>query len=217
MQTSSSGGVFYYLAKEIITNKGIVYGATILNLKVEHIRINKVEDIKKIQGSKYTQSNVKSIFIDVKKDLEENKVVLFSGTPCQILALKTYLGKKYSKLYTVSVICHGVINDDILGKRVNEIEKKFETQIEEVNFRSKVNGWDIASIEYKTKRINKAYKFADDPMMSLFVDNYILRESCYDCPAKGKNNVADIILGDFWGIFNVRVNSLHKQEYQQLY
>ena len=204
LQTSSSGGVFYYLAREIITNKGIVYGAAILNLKVEHIRINKVEDIRKIQGSKYTQSNVKSIFNDVKKDLEENKVVLFSGTPCQILALRTYLGKKYSKLYTVSVICHGVINDDILKKRVNEIEKNFETQIEEVNFRSKVNGWDIASIEYKTKRINKAYKFADDPMMSLFVDNYILRESCYDCPAKGKNNVADIILGDFWGIFNVK-------------
>lgn len=211
LQTSSSGGVFYYLAKEILTHQGIVYGATISNLKVEHIRIDNVNDIKKIQGSKYSQSNVKTIFNDVKKDLGENKKVLFSGTPCQILALKTYLAKEYPKLYTVSVICHGVINDNILEKRVKEIEKNFETEIEEINFKSKVNGWDVASIEYKTKRINKAYKFADDPMMSLFVNNYILRESCYDCPSKGKNNVADIILGDYWGIYHVHPEFFDKK------
>jgi hypothetical protein len=211
LQSSSSGGVFYYLAKEILTHQGIVYGATISSLKVEHIRIDNVNDIKKIQGSKYSQSNVKTIFNDVKKDLGENKKVLFSGTPCQILALKTYLAKEYPKLYTVSVICHGVINDNIVEKRVKEIEKNFETEIEEINFKSKVNGWDVASIEYKTKRINKAYKFADDPMMSLFVDNYILRESCYDCPSKGKNNVADIILGDYWGIYHVHPEFFDKK------
>ena len=211
LQSSSSGGVFYYLAKEILTHQGIVYGATISSLKVRHIRINEVTDIKKIQGSKYSQSNLKDIFPKVKTDLEENKKVLFSGTPCQILALRTYLGKDYSKLYTVSIICHGVINDDILEKRVREIEKNFDTEIEEVKYKSKVNGWDASSIEYKTKRINKAYKFADDPMMSLFVDNYILRESCYDCPSKGKNNVADIILGDYWGIYNVHKEFFDKK------
>ena len=121
------------------------------------------------------------------------------------------MAKEYPKLYTVSVICHGVINDNIVEKRVKEIEKNFETEIEEINFKSKVNGWDVASIEYKTKRINKVYKFADDPMMSLFVDNYILRESCYNCPSKGKNNVADIILGDYLGIYNVHKEFFDKK------
>lgn len=203
IKNSSSGGIFYHLAKEIIKDNGTVYGATLSNFKVKHIRIDKLDEIHSIQGSKYSQSNIEHVPYLVKRDLDNDKKVLFSGTPCQILALKTFLGKEYKKLYTVSVICHGVINDDILEKRIKEIEKNFDTEMEEVNYRSKINGWDASSIEYKTKRINKAYKFSDDPMMTLFVDSYILRESCYNCPAKSKNNPADIILGDYWGIYHV--------------
>ena len=204
LSKSSSGGVFKYLAEYIIEKKGVVYGATIDNFKVKHIRIDKLKDIEKVQGSKYSQSDLSNIYKDIKDDLKKGKKVLFSGTPCQVLAIKKHFGKEEKNLITISVICHGVLNDKILNKRIKEIENKFDTKMNFVKYKSKINGWDISSIEYNTERLNKAYKFGDDGMMNLYIKNFILRESCYNCPAKGNNNVADIILGDFWGIFNIK-------------
>lgn len=204
LNKSSSGGVFKYLAESVIKENGVVYGATIDNFKVKHIRINNLKDIEKIQGSKYSQSDVSNVYKDIKEDLKNGKKVLFSGTPCQVLAIKKYFGKEEKNLITISVICHGVLNDKILNKRIKEIENKFDTKMNYVKYKSKSNGWDISSIEYNTKRLNKVYKFGDDEMMDLYINNFILRESCYDCPAKGSNNIADIILGDFWGIFNIK-------------
>lgn len=106
---SSSGGVFHYLAKEILEQKGIVYGAELERFKVKHIRVSNADDLVRIKGSKYAQSNLEKTFQQVEKDLGNKKKVLFSGTPCQILGLKKYLKKDYKNLYTVSVICHGVI------------------------------------------------------------------------------------------------------------
>lgn len=204
LNKSSSGGMFKYLAESVIKENGVVYGATIDNYKVKHIRIDSLKDIEKVQGSKYSQSNLNDIYLSIKKDLKNGKKVLFSGTPCQVLSIKKYLGKEEKNLITISVICHGVLNDKLLSKRIREIESKFDTKMNFVKYKSKVNGWDISSIEYNTERLNKVYKFNDDGMMSLYIKNFILRESCYNCPAKGNNNVADIILGDFWGIFNIK-------------
>lgn len=201
---SSSGGVFHYLATQILEEKGIVYGAELKKFKVTHIRITDERDLIKIKGSKYAQSNLDNIFQQVKQDLKENKKVLFSGTPCQILGLKKYLNKNYENLYTVSVICHGVMSNKVLQKRIKEFEKQYETKMTDIKFRSKINGWGNASIEYISKRINKSYPFACDALMNLYNNNFILRESCYNCPAKSLNsNIADIILGDYWGIYHV--------------
>lgn len=203
-KTSSSGGVFHYLAMKILEDNGVVYGAELKNFKVEHIRITDEKDLIKIKGSKYAQSNLKNIFQQVQKDLKDNKKVLFSGTPCQIQGLKKYLLHDYEKLYTVSVICHGVMSNKVLQKRIKEFEQQYETKITDIKFRSKINGWDKASIEYISQRINKAYPFANDTLMNLYNSNFILRESCYNCSAKGlENNIADIILGDYWGIYHV--------------
>lgn len=203
-KTSSSGGVFHFLATQILDENGIVYGAELNNFKVKHTRITNKKDLIKIKGSKYAQSNLNNIFQQVQKDLKEKKKVLFSGTPCQILGLKKYLNKDYENLYTVSVICHGVINDKLLKKRINEFEKQFETKMKSVKYRSKINGWDKSTIEFESKRIRKSYTFTEDSLMNLYINNFTLRESCYNCPAKGlDNNPADIILGDYWGIYHV--------------
>ena len=203
-KVSSSGGVFHYFASEILSEKGIVYGATMEDFKVKHIRITDKKDLIKIKGSKYSQSSLNYTFKDVKKDLVDNKKVLFSGTPCQILGLKKFLNKEYDNLYTVSVICHGVMNDDLLMKRIKEFEKQYNTKMNKVIYRSKTNGWDNSSIEFKSQRIRKIYTFTEDPLMDLYINNFILRESCYNCPAKGlNNNLADIVLGDYWGIYHV--------------
>lgn len=210
-QKSSSGGIFYYLAKEILSQKGIAYGAEIENFKVKHQRITRIEELEKLHGSKYAQSDIGKNYMDVKKDLEEKKTVLFSGTPCQILGLKNFLKKDYKNLITVSVICHGVLNDKLLEKRIKEFEENFETKVSQVKYKSKKNGWDKSSIEFNSERIDKSYPFNDDPLMYLYIHNYILRESCYDCPAKGlENNVADIVLGDYWGVYYEH-NSLFDQ------
>ena len=201
---SSSGGVFHYLATKILEEKGVVYGAELKNFKVEHIRITDTKDLIKIKGSKYAQSNLKNVFQQVQKDLKDNKKVLFSGTPCQIQGLKKYLNQDYEKLYTVSVICHGVINDKLMKKRILEFEKQYDTKMKSLKYRSKINGWDKSTIEFDSKRIRKSYAFTEDSLMNLYINNFILRESCYACPAKGlENNIADIILGDYWGIYHV--------------
>ena len=203
-KTSSSGGVFHYLAMKILEDNGVVYGAELKNFKVEHIRITDKKDLIKIKGSKYAQSNLKNIFQQVQKDLKDNKKVLFSGTPCQIQGLKKYLLQNYEKLYTVSVICHGVINDKLTKKRILEVENQYDTKIKDLKYRSKIKGWDNSTIEFDLKRIRKSYTFTEDSLMNLYINNFILRESCYDCPAKGlEKNVADIILGDYWGIYHV--------------
>ncbi len=208
---SSSGGIFTHLANYYLEKKGVVYGATLDDkFKVKHIRIDSKDDLKQIQGSKYAQSILDGVFQNVKEDLSKKKKVLFSGTPCQINGLKRYLGKEYENLLTVSVICHGVINSDLLAKRIDEFENKFNSKVDRVTYKSKKNGWECSSIFYEAEKINKLYKFNDDPMMFMFSKNFALRESCYNCSSKGDNNMADIILGDYWGVYNV-----HKELFDQ--
>lgn len=201
---SSSGGIFSHLALKFFESGGVVYGAYMNNFSVKHIRVTSEKELNKILGSKYIQSNVGFIYKKVLEDLKNEKKVLFSGTPCQIMGLKSFLKKEYGNLTCVSVICHGVMSDFVLNKRIQYFERLYETKVTDVNFRSKKNGWEKASIGIFSDRINKDYAFNDDPLMFLYLGNYVLRNSCYNCSSKGlKENGADIILGDYWGVYNV--------------
>lgn len=203
-ENSSSAGVFQALATIILKEGGVIYGASLVNFNVKHIRITEKKDLKKITGSKYAQSSIDNIYQTIKEDLDNNRKVLFAGTPCQVAAIKKCFDKKSTSLYLVSVICHGVMNNDIVKKRKRELEKQYSSKLTQINFRSKKNGWSNSSVEYNLQRINKVYKFNEDPLMKLYLDNLILRKSCYECSFKGiSNNPADIILGDFWGIYNI--------------
>lgn len=199
-EKSSSGGIFSVLATTMLSKKGIVYGCQMSNFEAKHIRIDAEKDLDKIRGSKYIQSSIIDVLEEVKKDLENNKEVLFSGTPCQIGALKNYLQKDYSNLLTVSVICHGITNHKILEQQIKEIENKECVKIKNVNFRAKENGWTKASIKYEAENNMIVNKFIEDDLMELYLKELIIREGCFYCKYKGKNNEADIILGDYWGI-----------------
>lgn len=201
---SSSGGIFGNLALNVIRDGGIVYGVTMNNFKVKHIRISAEKELDKILGSKYVQSNVVFIYKSVLEDLNNDKKVLFSGTPCQIMGLKSFLKKEYDNLYCVSVICHGVMNEFVLNKQIKCFEDFYDTKVSDIKFRSKKYGWEKNCIEYYSDRINKTYYSNDDSLMSLYLSDFALRDSCYNCSAKGLNkNGADIILGDYWGVYNV--------------
>ena len=198
---STSGGVFSILAKNILSKKGIVYGCEMINNKAKHIRITKVNELDKIRGSKYIQSSIMDTYKLLKKDLDNKKQVLFSGTPCQIGAIKAFLGKEYSNLITVSVMCHGVMSYKLLELHLSNLKNKYNSKITEWNFRNKQpNPWNVSSVSYKVGDSKKVFSFMDDDLMLLYLKNVVLRENCYKCEYKEKNNVADLIIADYWGI-----------------
>ncbi len=209
VNNSSSGGVFTILAKEIINNKGVVYGAVlnIGDMEVKHLRINNLKDLNLINGSKYVQSNLDNIYRQVKADLDDDITVLFSGTPCQIIGLKSYLRKKYDNLVCIDVVCHGVPSPLFFNKYTQFLENKYNSKIKSVNFKNKTNGWNNSNIEISFDNGDVLLeKISDNVYMKSFLNNTILRESCYNCNFKSNNSNTDITLGDFWGIENFTKN-----------
>lgn len=208
LKKSASGGIFAVLAEAMIGNGGTVYGAAMLyendKLVPKHIRINNKEDIIKLQGSKYVQSYTGTTFSEVKNDLENGMYVLYSGTPCQIAGLKGYLRKNYEKLLTVEVICHGVPNARFFQDYIKNIES--DKNIEKVvgfDFRDKSKGQSkTVRLTMKTKRKKIISKLIDGgtiSYVSLFFKSYTCRINCYSCPFAGRERIADITIGDYWG------------------
>ena len=139
---SSSGGIFSAIAQEVIRQGGVVFGAAFNNaFEVEHIYVERVEDLSKLRGSKYVQSAMGETYKNVLNFLKSGRLVLFSGTPCQVSALKLFLNEKYENLITVDVICHGVPSPDVWKKYVNYRKRKdSRAELKEVYFRDKSGG-----------------------------------------------------------------------------
>lgn len=204
---SSSGGIFSLFAEEIISKGGIVYGAGFnKNFSVSHQRIDCKSNLLRLYGSKYVQSNIGNCYCMVEEDLNNDKVVLFSGTPCQIFALKSYLGKKYENLITVEVICHGVPSPIVWEKYFKEIEIELQEKVERVSFRDKSTGWQKFSLAFYSKSKNFIEPCNENIYMKLFLENHILRNSCYHCEYAKYNRFADITLGDLWGHAKISPN-----------
>ena len=202
---SSSGGIFTLLAEEIIKKGGVVFGAT-FNEKFEvmHDCAEGIEDLVKFRGSKYVQSSINSTYQKAKEFLESDKYVLFTGTPCQIEGLKSYLDKEYDKLYTQDIICHGVPSATVWNKYLEYREKRKNSKIKKVEFRNKEKGWHLYNlrISYENDEVYERNQ-RDDIFMKAFLRNTILRDSCYQCYFKKINRMSDITLADFWGIEKV--------------
>ncbi len=201
---SSSGGIFILLAKEIIKKNGVVFGAVFdNNFAVKHSFVENEKDLVKFMGSKYTQSIIGDSFKKVEEFLNNDRYVLFTGTPCQIEGLKTFLKKDYDKLYTQDIICHGVPSPRVWKKYLDFQRKKNDQIIKDVSFRNKDNGWSAYQMKllFETKEYSKNH--SDDLFMKAFLGNICLRESCYNCSFKKKHREADITLGDYWGINNI--------------
>lgn len=198
---SSSGGIFALLASFILDKNGIVFGAMFdKEYNVYHSYIDDKKDIHKIQGSKYVQSIIGNSYKDVKRFLEEGRYVLFTGTSCQIEGLNHYLIKKYDKLYTQDIICHGVPSPKVWKKYLEYQKNNNSKIIKKISFRDKDEGWSSfgTKIEFNNKTYRKNHN--EDLYMKAFLQNTCLRESCYDCKFKNKYRNSDITLADFWGV-----------------
>lgn len=196
---SSSGGFFYILTKWIIERNGIVFGAKFdQEFKVIHSKAANMDEVIDFLGSKYVQSSLGDCFYEVKVALNSNRLVLFSGTPCQVEGLHSYLGKKYHNLITVDLICHGVPSPKVWKEYLNQIS--CGRKLKSISFRDKTDGW----IDYSMK-INYSdggtYRKSkdDDPFMKGFLADLYLRPSCYECKFRGVKRKSDFTLGDFWG------------------
>lgn len=199
---SSSGGVFSLLCELIINNGGVVFGASFdENFEVKHIYAEKIDEYIKFRGSKYVQSSIGDSYKRAKEFLDNNRIVLFSGTQCQIKGLNLYLGKKYENLISVEIICHGVPSPKVFKAYKNGLIRRYGSNIKEINFRDKVNGWNSFSFTTKFEDEGIYSKiFRDDLYMKGFLSNLYLRPSCYKCKSKNFTSNSDISLADYWGI-----------------
>lgn len=202
---SSSGGIFSVLAEYVIDNDGVVFGASFdKSFNVEHIACANKEELRNLRGSKYLQSNINGTYKYAKEVLDSGKFVLFSGTACQIAGLKSYLGKEYEKLYTNDIICHGVPSPKVWQKYKVFQSMGIDSEIETINFRSKIDSWKKYSIRFLYKNgLEYTEIINNNKYMRCFLMDLCLRPSCYECRFKQIHRQADITLADFWGVESI--------------
>lgn len=202
---SSSGGMFTLLAEKIINDGGVVFGAEFdSDFSAKHGWTDSVKGLERFRGSKYLQSRTENTFLECKKFLEDGRKVLYTGTPCQIAGLKSFLKKEYENLFTVELICHGVPSPALWQKYIKFREKKSASRIVKTAFRRKNDGWKLNSLSFTFANDSEfSQPMSKDEYLRLFLKDNALRESCYQCQFRKDERKADITIADFWGIENV--------------
>jgi len=201
-EQSSSGGIFTVLAESILNREGIVVGAAFdSDLKLKHVIVNTLEELSLLRGSKYLQSDLSDVLIPIRNFLKEGKRVLFTGTPCQVAGLNTFLkSHKYENLITCDIVCHGTPSPKIFGKYISENEEKEKQKVKSISFKDKSSGWKIYNQRLTFSNKEKLIPAMQTSFMKGFLQNLYLRPSCHSCPFSGIPRVADITLGDYWGV-----------------
>lgn len=203
---SSSGGLFSEIAKYILDRGGIVFGAATdkkAKLYVRHIGIETIEDLKLLKGSKYVQSDLNTVYEQIKGILREKRLVYFTGTPCQVAGLYSFLGKDDPNLFTTDLVCHGVPSYKLFKYHIEYIESKYKAKLINYSFRD-LSKWGIKEqFKYqnkkgKTKSDSSNYEFS--PYLLSFKKSMVNRQSCYACQFARPDRTGDITLADFWGI-----------------
>lgn len=204
---SSSGAIFPLIARYIIRNGGVVYGAAFdESFNVVHTCVTAEEDLTKLYGSKYAFSEMKGIYKDCKNHLDNGQIVLFTGTPCQVMGLRSFIKEDYPKLYVTDCVCHGTPSNTLWQQYLKELSKgRIPTK---VNFRNKDNGWVGYNIKIAFENGEEyTVEHNQDLYLKAFIDNIILRPVCYQCRFKGvENRQSDLTMGDLWGAHEIVPN-----------
>ena len=203
---STSGGVFSLLCRWVLDRRGVIFGAAYdEDFQVIHCQVDCAEDLHKLRCAKYAQSSLGDTFSRVKRLLAEERYVLFSGTPCQVGGLLSYLGKPHEKLILVDLVCHGVPSPGVWQHYMDyrSSQDAGGQKPVRINLRSKETGWPGYSIlfEYPDGQRYSAPN-SQDPYLRGFVGNLYLRASCYHCRFKGIARQSDFTLADYWGVWS---------------
>ncbi len=209
LERSSSGGIAAVLSRYIIEEGGIVYGAISRGARVFHERIDSLEEIEYLRGSKYVKSDTRNCYAKVRRDLINGKQVLFIGTPCQVAGLKNCIGKEYQNLVTIDLVCHGTPPFSYLKEHLESCVCQW------LHPRT----WDTISFRYNNSYFMRVFnngkivyqkKGASDLYFSAFLDSLILRRNCYRCQYARSERVGDLTIGDFWGIDRTKLDTSYK-------
>lgn len=201
LMNSTSGGAFTVLSDVVLDDSGFVVGSVMDNeFSVHHIVSSERDVRNRMRGSKYVQSDLTGVFLQIEQLLKSGKQVFFTGTPCQCGALKSFLGKDYDSLIVVDLFCHGVPSNRLFKDHISFLEESYNSEIIGYSFRDKRYGWNsynntivLENGECKSRWINQAYH-------SFFVKNISLRPSCYNCRYRNFHRPSDITIADFWGV-----------------
>ena len=222
-KNSSSGGFFTQIAEYVINKQGVVFGAKFdSDWKVIHSYTETTEGLEELRRSKYVQSYIGESYQQVRSFLKNGRLVLFTGTPCQIAGLKQFLKREYDNLICLDVVCHGVPSPAVWEKYLkekkavfaieNEVDSPEKIEITKISFRDKVNGWRkySLSLHYKIKGLSHEmeeksfveYIWENDYMLC-FLKDFINRPSCFECKFRNGRSHSDLTMADFWGVERV--------------
>ena len=203
---SSSGGIFTVLAENVIDCGGAVIGVAQTGpVSFEHIVVENKSDLAKLRGPKYVQAQVGFIYRTVRGLIKSGRKVLFSGTPCQVAGLYAYLGNAANaeNLFTVEIVCYGIPSVKVFEKYIHDLEVSRNATFENVLFRDKSRGWNNYSLIYKFNDGNTYnVHHGKSNYMNLFLNRICQNKSCDECRYRKFPRIADITLGDFWGVSN---------------
>lgn len=207
---SSSGGVFTALARRILEDGGIVYGAALMpDNTVQHLRVQTEQELAPLRGSKYVQSDMKGCLASLCSDLRAGRRVLFTGTPCQIAGafqLAREQGIDDSRLVLCDIVCHGVPSPLVWKEYVSLLEAETGGGITDVTFRGKEEGWHAPiAVRFRDEQDGA---HTDRRFTQLFLRDLILRPACHHCRYTTPNRVSDLTIADFWGIENTANSEL---------
>jgi len=218
LNNSTSGGVFSEICRYVLSKKSVICGAC-FDKKWDVIHDCSEQSFTQFMGSKYVQSRIGDIFVKIKDYLNNDRTVLFSGTPCQVRGLRNFLRNNYDNLITIDFICHGVPSITIWREYLNQWYKDKTFQAKEgispsnpdkiinIKFRDKMAGWLFSHLSFNVLQNNKETKFYSSKNKNAylrgFLNDVILRPSCYECQFKNYNSGSDVTLGDLWGASDI--------------
>lgn len=204
LRESTAGGAFTAIAKYILYNNGVVFGVELgQDLAVRHIAVEAESELYRFRNSKYVQSSLRGgTYRQIKSFLEKGRFVCFSGTPCQIEGLKSFLKKDYHNLITVDVVCRAVPSPLIFRKYVEYQKKALADNIKTVRFRDKHYGYKYSTMNVITDRNHGDYHqgVESDPWLRTFFSNICDRPSCHSCHFRKQYRISDFTI---WDCFNV--------------
>ena len=205
LKISTSGGLFYALARYVLSTGGAVYGCVYdENYRARISRTDTLDGLQAMHGSKYVWSDPAQSYTDVKKELEQGKTVLYTGLPCQIAGLKAFLRKDYPTLYTVDVLCGGAPSPYAFERYLETLTERKNWKELNFQFRDKENYGAGVHCSYLVNGVKHHENYLENSFYFAFSSKSRItwRTSCYRCGYKSIRRASDLTIGDYWGVEN---------------
>lgn len=201
---SSSGGIFYAIARKFIEEKkAVVYGAKWDGTKVRHDSAETMGELTPLLGAKYVQSDLSGVFPKIKQQLKSGKTVVFCGCPCQVAGLRSFLSRDYENLYTIDLLCYYAPSIKMFQDYISE---NYDDRFIECKFRDKANGWtsETMTVVMEDKRTSERIQCIrdrkEDIFQKAFHSKILMSRHCINCKFNSLRRTGDITIGDFWNI-----------------